>query len=287
MFLEQKIYNQIKRQFPIVAVELLIINSDNNVLMLKRSNEPAKDSWWIPGGRILFGESKMDAAKRLLKDECGINLLDIKEFTTVDYLVNNSTENYSQHIMSSVYQIKVSGFNIKIDNQSSEYSWRTPSEWLKYVNHDFLINILNQLESCQNSNVISFLNNGSVSNEKKLFIKPYLYSIIKSSMPVPCVDTLILDNAGKILLVKRKNEPAKDKWFVPGGRVLFGEKRIDTAKRKLKEECGLEGEHYKEIGNFEMVVNANNRSYHYLTTVYKLTVTNNHVVLDEQGSDFS
>lgn len=48
---------------------------------------------------------------------------------------------------------------------------------------------------------------------------------------------VVLENKnGEILLVKRKNEPAKGKWVLPGGGIKFGEHSKETAKREIKEE---------------------------------------------------
>jgi mutator protein MutT len=47
-------------------------------------------------------------------------------------------------------------------------------------------------------------------------------------------------NEGKILLEKRKNEPGKGKWSVPGGIVDLGEDLEQAVVREVKEETGLE-----------------------------------------------
>ncbi len=45
---------------------------------------------------------------------------------------------------------------------------------------------------------------------------------------------------GKILLVKRANEPNRGKWSVPGGLVRTGETLEDALKREILEELGVE-----------------------------------------------
>jgi colanic acid biosynthesis protein WcaH len=66
-----------------------------------------------------------------------------------------------------------------------------------------------------------------------------LYREILRSMPIACVDVVIPSVAG-VLLVKRKNEPAKGQWWIPGGRVWKGEPLATCAERHAKEEVGLD-----------------------------------------------
>jgi 8-oxo-dGTP diphosphatase len=56
--------------------------------------------------------------------------------------------------------------------------------------------------------------------------------------PVVGVGALILQE-GKILLEKRKNQPAKGKWSIPGGVVEVGEPLEEAVIRETLEETGL------------------------------------------------
>lgn len=53
----------------------------------------------------------------------------------------------------------------------------------------------------------------------------------------------VLPRNGKILLVKRKNDPGKGKWSIPGGVVNLGERLDHAVIREVQEETGLETEH--------------------------------------------
>lgn len=284
MFIKQEAYTEILRTFPINAVELLIHDQNNNVLMFKRANEPAKNQWWIPGGRVLHGESRMDAAKRLLKNECGITFFDIQQFEMFEYTVENHTDDYYEHMISTVYQVKIVSNDIEIDSQTSEYCWQPRSEWIKCVDHNFLKHLLNAPQSNSSD---SFFIEDIKQLCKSEFIRPELYDLILKSLSIPCVDILISNFNGEILLVKRKNEPAKNKWWVPGGRVHFGEKRMDAAKRKLRQECGINCNIFTKIGDFEFVFRIDNLIYHDIATLYGVTVSYNNVLLDDQSFDYS
>jgi 8-oxo-dGTP diphosphatase len=53
------------------------------------------------------------------------------------------------------------------------------------------------------------------------------------------VDIAIFQTNGEVLLIKRKNDPFKDHWALPGGFVDLDEDPIVAARRELREETGL------------------------------------------------
>jgi len=74
-----------------------------------------------------------------------------------------------------------------------------------------------------------------------------LYKEIHRVMPILCVDLIAIRN-GSFLLVKRKNAPAKNEWWFPGGRILKGETFEKAAKRKLLQETNLIGNEVTLLG---------------------------------------
>jgi ADP-ribose pyrophosphatase YjhB (NUDIX family) len=58
--------------------------------------------------------------------------------------------------------------------------------------------------------------------------------------PKVAVGTIITDDQGRIVLVKRAIEPGYGKWVYPGGYVDRGEQVHRAAVREAKEEAGLD-----------------------------------------------
>jgi len=54
----------------------------------------------------------------------------------------------------------------------------------------------------------------------------------------------------KILLIRRKNEPFRNQWALPGGFLDEDENLEEGAKRELEEETGLKIEKLQQVGAF-------------------------------------
>jgi len=78
-----------------------------------------------------------------------------------------------------------------------------------------------------------------------------LYKKILGLMPICCVD-MILKVGSKVILFKRAYEPAKNEWWLIGGRVNKWEKLRDAAIRKAKEEVGIDVKIIKTVGTYEI-----------------------------------
>jgi colanic acid biosynthesis protein WcaH len=107
------------------------------------------------------------------------------------------------------------------------------------------------------------------------------YNLILELVPIVCVDVAI-NCAGKILLVKRRDEPAMGEWWLPGGRLYKREGLETCAFRKAMEEVGLEC----RIGQMIHYASTNFGSIHSVNFVYLLYTKQNDVKLDDTCLDY-
>jgi 8-oxo-dGTP diphosphatase len=56
---------------------------------------------------------------------------------------------------------------------------------------------------------------------------------------VACVGAVVRDAAGRLLLIRRGQEPSRGLWSLPGGRIEPGETPEQAVVREVHEETGL------------------------------------------------
>jgi len=74
-----------------------------------------------------------------------------------------------------------------------------------------------------------------------------LGDVVVNQRPVVAVDVLIRKDDGYVF-IKRKNEPYRGCWAIPGGLVEYGETVEQAAEREAKEETGLDVKLIRLVG---------------------------------------
>ena len=76
----------------------------------------------------------------------------------------------------------------------------------------------------------------------------------------------IVFHQNKVLLVQRANEPGKDQWSFPGGKLHAGETLKQAAERETLEETGVKVSANSIAHTFEMIEYDDNQAlkFHYI-----------------------
>ena len=72
--------------------------------------------------------------------------------------------------------------------------------------------------------------------------------------PVVAVAAAVLDEEGRILLIRRASEPGRGRWSLPGGVVGLGERLREAVVREVLEETGLLVEVLEPIDVVETII---------------------------------
>lgn len=134
MFLDQATFTTVLASTPLVSIDLIVQNSQGEVLLGERKNRPAKGSWFVPGGRILKNESLATAFKRLTLAELGVEFA-ISAATLqgpYDHFYTDSVfgDEPSTHYVAIAYRLKVAELPALPEQQHSAYRWFNIDELL-------------------------------------------------------------------------------------------------------------------------------------------------------------
>tara|TARA_Y100000310_G_scaffold11802_1_gene12307 strand:- start:2097 stop:2531 length:435 start_codon:yes stop_codon:yes gene_type:complete len=101
--------------------------------------------------------------------------------------------------------------------------------------------------------------------------------------PTPTANIIIFDK-DRICLIKRNNEPHKDRIALPGGFVEYDETVEDAAIREAKEETGLDVELIGILGVYSEP--GRNPSKHTISTVFIAKPTSLDLKANDEGEPF-
>lgn len=143
-FIPSVLYDQIVKLMPIASVEALTV-MNNELLLLKRKNQPAKGQWWFPGGRIHKGESFEEALHREVKEETNL------EVSSRKFINVYSRVFPKRHDITVAFLCKCKGDKVILNKEHSEYAFfNTPPKNL----HPYLSEVIRDCGSIGNQKTV-------------------------------------------------------------------------------------------------------------------------------------
>jgi 8-oxo-dGTP diphosphatase len=82
---------------PQIGVGVVIVNDRNEVLLIRRGQEPNKGLWTIPGGRQEAGETLAETAHREIFEETGLTITAPVLIDVVDLIRHDNQGNLTRH----------------------------------------------------------------------------------------------------------------------------------------------------------------------------------------------
>ncbi len=111
----------IVRNVPIVSVDLVVL-IDDGVILAKRTNEPAKGEWFVPGGRVRKGEQLVDAVHRVAETELGIEVEIVESLGAYEHLYRESDvgESGGKHYLANGFVVRGESEKYTTDDQHGD-----------------------------------------------------------------------------------------------------------------------------------------------------------------------
>jgi len=106
-------YHKFRKYFVFSCVDIIILKN-NSVLLTKRTQDPHKGSWHVPGSIIRKNETMLQAVKRAAKNELNLNVK-IKKYVGMYENLNSY-----RHDVSHGFIVTVISGKIKTDFQTKE-----------------------------------------------------------------------------------------------------------------------------------------------------------------------
>ena len=135
MFLTRGDFAHVLRNAPLVSIDLVVRDESERVLVGLRLNRPARDYWFVPGGRIYKDERIDDAFLRISHAELGraiprgqASLLGVYEHLYDDNALEIPGVN--THYVVIAYQLHLDASSLPElpDGQHARFQWMTVDE---------------------------------------------------------------------------------------------------------------------------------------------------------------
>jgi len=116
---------------PILAVGTIVVHA-GRVLLARRGTPPAVGLWSVPGGGVRLGEELRAAARREVREECGIEveLTDVLE--VIERVTRDDEGRIQYHYVIVDYLARWTGGDPTPSPEALEVCWVSPEEFPQY-----------------------------------------------------------------------------------------------------------------------------------------------------------
>ncbi len=113
---------------PIVAVGTVVVRN-GSVLLARRGKPPSQGKWSVPGGAVDVGESLEDAARREIREECGIEVDLTDTVEVIQRITRDEAQRVRFHYVIVDYVARWVAGEPRPSEEASEVRWFRPEEF--------------------------------------------------------------------------------------------------------------------------------------------------------------
>jgi mutator protein MutT len=114
-----------KREYPLapIAGVAAVIFRDQEVLLVRRGNEPSKGRLGIPGGVVELGETAKEAIVREVEEETGIKVQPLRVLDVFDSIVRDDDGGIRFHYILTEFLCEPAGSELRSSSDVSDAIW--------------------------------------------------------------------------------------------------------------------------------------------------------------------
>lgn len=120
---------------PVVGVGAVVVK-DGRALIVRRAHEPRKGEWSLPGGRVELGESLVDAVRREIREETGLEI-DVGPMVEVFDRVHRLDGRVRYHFVIVDYLCTCTGGALCAGDDAEDVAWVEAAQLEEYGVNEF------------------------------------------------------------------------------------------------------------------------------------------------------
>jgi len=113
---------------PVLAVAAVIWNAHGKVLLIRRTKEPRKGQWSLPGGKVEFGETLKEAVMREVLEETGLTVKLAGVAGIAETICDASVGAANAHFVMIDYSATVVSGEAMAQSDAADATWFTRAE---------------------------------------------------------------------------------------------------------------------------------------------------------------
>jgi ADP-ribose pyrophosphatase YjhB (NUDIX family) len=126
---------------PRVGVGAIVLDGDR-VLLVRRGRAPSAGKWSLPGGLVELGETTLEAARREVQEECGLDVRIGPVAGVLDRVIRDGDGRVRYHWVLVDYLAYPESMSLAAGSDAAEAQWVPVGDVHRYDTTDGLLDMI-------------------------------------------------------------------------------------------------------------------------------------------------